>query len=209
MTHPARNNAEWCDLVCRTHGIRGAFDARAWTSPRRTPLYYPDAVTLSRDATAADVLDGIDGGPGASVKDSFATLDLPGFEILFEAQWIERDAPEAGDDAADWRLVETAEELREWERDLFSGDDDGVFGPGILAEPVEILRGEGGGAVLNRTGDVVGVSNVFGLDPWPGVLAMAARLHPGLRLVGYETDPEQAVRHGFTETGPLRIWLRT
>lgn len=208
MTHPARNNAEWCDLVCRTHGIRGAFGARAWTSPRRTPPYYPDAVTLSPEATAADVLDGIDAGPGASVKDSFATLDLPGFEILFEARWIERDPPDAGDPAG-WRLVETAEELRAWERDLFSGDDDGVFRPGILAEPVEILRGEGGGAVLNRTGDVVGVSNVFGPDPWPGVLTMAARLHPGRRLVGYETDPAPAGRHGFTQGGPLRIWLRT
>src|SRR4051794_1850107 len=44
-------NAAWCDLVCA-----GEFRPRAWTSPRRTPEYYPDAVTLTPDATAADVL---------------------------------------------------------------------------------------------------------------------------------------------------------
>ena len=44
----ARNNAELCDLVSRAHGIDGAFASDAWTSPRRTPPFYPDAVTLER-----------------------------------------------------------------------------------------------------------------------------------------------------------------
>jgi|GEM_PF-4184054 hypothetical protein len=37
----AFNNAEWCDLVCRTHGAVTAFTTGAWVSEeslrRRTP----------------------------------------------------------------------------------------------------------------------------------------------------------------------------
>jgi len=39
--------AEWCDALCRTHGIAGQFGMDFWSSSRRTPPYYPDAVTLS------------------------------------------------------------------------------------------------------------------------------------------------------------------
>ena len=41
-------NAAWCDLVCG-----GRLGPRAWTSPSRSPRYYPDAVTLTPDATSA------------------------------------------------------------------------------------------------------------------------------------------------------------
>jgi hypothetical protein len=44
----AFNNAEWCDLVCRTHGAVTAFTAGAWVSETRSPPAYPDAVTLHR-----------------------------------------------------------------------------------------------------------------------------------------------------------------
>ncbi|WP_345409993.1 hypothetical protein [Nonomuraea salmonea] len=94
----ARDNAAWCDLMCRAHGRPGMFAGVAWTNPVRTPPFYPDAVTLSPLATATDVLPHIDAGSGASVKDSFATLDLPGFEVLFEAHWIHRPAPRPGGD---------------------------------------------------------------------------------------------------------------
>ena len=86
------NNAAWCDLVCRTHGVTGGFAADAWTAPVRTPPLYPDAVVLRPDADPRSVLDRIDCGSGASVKDSFATLDLApfGFRVLFDATWIVR-----------------------------------------------------------------------------------------------------------------------
>ncbi|MEV6814033.1 hypothetical protein [Micromonospora sp. NPDC051296] len=41
-----RENAAWCDLVCRTHGQPGSVDADTWSVPRRSPPWYPDAVTL-------------------------------------------------------------------------------------------------------------------------------------------------------------------
>ncbi|GAA4101342.1 hypothetical protein [Nonomuraea soli] len=203
----ARNNAEWCDLVCRTHGLPGRFGGRAWTNPRRTHVYYPDAVTLSPDATPDDVLAAIDTGAGASVKDSFATLDLGphGFHVLFEAQWIAR--PPIPAPAVDGWEVTT--DVRAWSTSY----PDGLFLPELLEEATLVWRpGTGCGAALNTTGDVVGLSNVFG-DPgaaFPGAVAMAAELFPGRPLVGYEAgqELEAAVLAGFQPIGPLRVWLK-
>ncbi|MFG1708357.1 hypothetical protein ACFLIM_34645 [Nonomuraea sp. M3C6] len=219
----ARNNAEWCDLVCRTHQAPGTFTGRAWTNPTRTPLLYPDAVTLSPEATAADVLDHIDQGSGASVKDSFAALDLPGFDVLFEAEWIYHPTPggtpgaAATGDPIAWEVVDDAATLRDWEQACFAGGVTDLFLPGLLAE-AKLLCGriEGDivcGSALNASGRVVGVSNVYasGCDidaAWSGTLALAADLFPGRPLVGYETDPEDAMKHGFTTIGPLRVWLK-
>ncbi|MFB4288888.1 hypothetical protein ACBI99_14685 [Nonomuraea sp. ATR24] len=208
----ALNNAEWCDALCRAHGLPGVFSETVWTNPVRTPIFYPDAVTLSPEATAAEVLAGIDAGPGASVKDSFAALDLAaaGFGVLFEATWIHRAAPGPGD-VRGWAVVREKDELAAWAEACFDGEQPGLFPGGLLGEEdVAILRGEEGGAVLNlsRRASVVGVSNVWGEAAWPGVVAMAAALFPGLPLVGYEPDPAPAVAHGFVPAGPLRVWLK-
>lgn len=72
----ARNNAEWCDAVCRAHGLAGEFSPQAWTSKLRTPLRYPDAVALTAAASAAEILPRVDASAGCSIKDSFACLDL-------------------------------------------------------------------------------------------------------------------------------------
>ncbi|MFI6921901.1 hypothetical protein ACIBIZ_18305 [Nonomuraea spiralis] len=222
-----RNNAAWCESMCRAHGRPGAFGPLAWTNPARTPLFYPDAVTLSPEAGAADVLGGIDASSGASVKDSFATLDLPGFDVLFSAEWIHRAAPEAprgpllaatGDPIA-WEVAADAGALREWADACFSGGAPDLFPPALLDDAdVRLLCGRIGGdvvcgAVLNASGTVTGVSNVFasGCDlaaAWAGTVATAAELFPGRPLVGYESDPSDALAHGFTTLGPLRVWLK-
>ncbi|PJN32399.1 hypothetical protein CG747_42690 [Streptomyces sp. CB02959] len=57
--------------------------------------------------------------PGASVKDSFADLDLTedGFQVLFEAQWIHRPAspPVIPSDLA-WDVAGDPDTLRAWGR---------------------------------------------------------------------------------------------
>lgn len=81
--------------MSRSHGLAGEFGAHAWATPSRTPLYYPDAVTLVPGADRATLVSRIDTvAPGASVKDSFADLDLTeaDFQVLFEGQWIHRPA---------------------------------------------------------------------------------------------------------------------
>ncbi|NBF00570.1 hypothetical protein FE391_46540 [Nonomuraea sp. KC401] len=222
MTDPqaaaVHDNAGWCDVMCRAHGVPGTYgDGRVWASSVRTPVFYPDAVTLSPGATAEDVLARIDAGPGASVKDSYAALDLPGFEVLFEAQWIHRPAPRPAGTAIAWEVVGDAATLREWERAAFGGEVTGLFLPALLKKVRIVCARIGGeivcGSVLTASGGVAGVSNVFasGCDPdtaWAGTLAMAAHLLPGRPLVGYESDLEVPLGHGFTPVGPLRVWLR-
>ncbi|MFI7452250.1 hypothetical protein ACIBQX_32475 [Nonomuraea sp. NPDC049714] len=163
MLQAALNNAEWCDAMCRAHGFPGVFAPRAWTNPVRTPLFYPDAVTLSPDATLDDVLPGIDTGPGASIKDSFATLDLrpAGFEALIEATWIHRPAPASTQASASrqaaggitWHLVAEADGLRAWELACFDGEPQGLFTAPLLTEPgIAILAGVQSGDTGGDTG---------------------------------------------------------
>ncbi|KUH35721.1 MULTISPECIES: hypothetical protein [Streptomyces] len=255
MQTAALDNARWCAAVCRAHDLPpGTFGDRAWTSARRTPPLYPDAVTLRADATPEDVLGGVDRtSPGCSVKDGFAALDLAphGFRVLFEARWIHRAAgPPPTAPPTPWEPVRTAGALAAWERAWSGGSTPGPFRPALLADPgVTVLAGRApdgritSGAVLSHgTGSgsgagagpgtgtgtaqatragtgtaedtgtgVVGVSNLFGpaAEAWPGCLAAAAARHPGLPVVGYEhgDDLATALRYGFTDAGPLRIWL--
>ncbi|MFE2735097.1 hypothetical protein [Streptomyces sp. NPDC059349] len=222
----ARNNAEWCAAMGRSHGSAGEFGPQAWAAPARTPLYYPDAVTLVPRADRAPLVARIDTvTPGASVKDSFADLDLTeaGFEVLFEAQWIHRpaSAPALTSDL-DWYVVGSPDRLRAWALAWDDGEGNtDLFRPELLDDPaVFVLAGQsaGGrvvaGAVASRSGHVVGISNVFALDggpdrAWPLVLGAVHRLFPTLPVVGYEQgdDLVAAVRHGFEPVGPLRIWL--
>ncbi|MFG3345245.1 hypothetical protein ACGF1Z_09290 [Streptomyces sp. NPDC048018] len=211
--------------MCRAHGLPGSFGPRAWTSPRRTPLYYPDAVSLTEDAGTRDVLAGIDrSAPGASVKDSHARLDLAaeGFRMLFEARWIHRPAglPTPPPTAAH-RTVRTADELAAWALAWSGGDAEEaeLFRPGLLTDPTTtVVAGHAadgrilGGAVLTESAGVTGVSNLFTADgvpasyAWAGALAAA---DPGLPVVGYESgdDLDAALAEGFATIGALRVWL--
>lgn len=223
----ARNNAEWCDLFCRAHGIRGGFTSAVWRAPRRPPPFYPDAVTLSGAAMQADVTAGIDLSPGASVKDSFGTLDLStlGFTQLFEAQWVWLD-PEEGSPSPmgsrRWTILDDPTQLPGWEA-AWSGQDQasGSFLPALLEDPrVSILAAWSGselvtGAVVSRSAAVAGVSNVFDVTgdvetAYAGASAAARALAPDVPLVGYEhgSDLEAARAVGFRPIGPLRVWLR-
>jgi hypothetical protein len=93
---------------------------------------FPDAVTLSPDVGACEVLGRIAAGAGASVKDSFARLDLraAGFVVVVEARWIVR-APAAPAAAVTepWQLVRTEDDLAVWEDSWAGGWRDERAGP--------------------------------------------------------------------------------
>ncbi|MFG1841490.1 hypothetical protein [Micromonospora sp. NPDC049175] len=212
----ARDNAEWCDIVCASHGLAGRTDADAWSVPHRSPQWYPDAVTRRPGVDAVALLDRIDAGPGASVKDSFADLDLSGygFRVLFDAQWILRQPAAPPADAVPLTPVVTTDDLAAWAAAHGGGK---LFRPALLADPrVRVLARHDdtgavtGGAVLSGGGPY-GVSNLFSRterprDIWRAVCATV----PDAALVGYETtaDLAPALETGFTPTGPLRVWLR-
>lgn len=212
--------------MSRSHGLAGSFGDEAWAAPVRTPLYYPDAVTLVSGAGPAALVSRIDTtAPGASVKDSFADLDLTaaGFQVLFEAQWIHRpaSAPATASDLA-WDVAGAPDTLRAWALAWDDGDGNAdLFRPELLDDPATFVlcgrSADGGvvaGAVASLSDRVVGISNVFSLDggpdvAWPVVLDAVHWLFPTVPVVGYEhgDDLAVAVRHGFEPVGPLRIWL--
>jgi len=225
----ARNNADWCDSLCRTHGIPGTFDPDAWVNPHRTPRYYPDAVTLDPAAVAGSILGRIDPtSPGCSIKDSFAALDPGpfGFDVVHEAEWIYRDPSSSrvpGPRDMSWIAVETADGLMAWEAAWdVDGAPGGLFRPALLRDPsVTVLGGyvDGSivaGAIANRTGrELVGLSNVFTKEEdldraWSGSLDYLETALPGLAIVGYASGDDLAValRRGFQSIGALRIWLK-
>jgi hypothetical protein len=217
----ALNNAQWCDAVCRTHGLDPSLGSDAWTSARRTPPLYPDAVTLQPSCSAVELLSRVDMSAGCSVKDSFADLDLSawGFSVLFGATWIalvhHLDVHRA---SIEWRLVDTAAELDEWS---LAWDPNGLghdlFRPALLDDPrVSVVAGQYSGsivagAILFREAGVIGLTNYFELssvDALGGCLAMTRLLEPELTIVGYEHGPSltAALAHGFRAIGPLRVW---
>jgi hypothetical protein len=213
----ARNNAEWCDVMCRAHGPAGSFGTGAWSTATRSPLYYPDAVTLTAQASADEILAVVDANPGCSVKDSYATLDLTGhgFHVLFAAEWIGRSG--GGSAAEVWPRVAGKDALRDWESAWAHPDaPTQLFLPALLGHPnVLVVGDESGGAVLNRSANAVGVSNLFDRTgdvdaAWHAALAAANACFPGIPVVGYESGDDLATarRHDFVTLGALRVWMK-
>ena len=196
-------------------------DRGLWVALRRPPELYPDAVTLVPGLAVEDVLRSVQDGPGCSVKDSFDTLDLTpaGFVELFRARWIYREpASWSHDVASPWSVVETDQDFDEW---VHAAGLSGTLRHDLLRDPsVRFLAarapgGVGAGAVANRTGSVVGVSNVFTSaiaidEAWAGIAAAIAGIFPQLPLVGYERGDalQAASAAGFAQVGALRVWLR-
>ena len=54
----ALNTDAGANPVCRTHGIVGRFTPYVWLGFRRTALQYPEAVTLTAEASTEDVFAG-------------------------------------------------------------------------------------------------------------------------------------------------------
>jgi hypothetical protein len=72
-----------------------------------------------------------------------------------------------------------------------------------------------GGAIVNRTDGVVGVSNIFARsiprpEVWSGCLEAISGWFPDLPIVGYESGASlrEAVEQGFRPLGPLQVWQR-
>jgi len=226
------NNAAWCDTVCRSHGYPGEFTARTWLSPRHDLPFYPNAITLGPEATAADTQAARDPGRAYGVKDSFARLDLAaeGLTPLFDADWVAWDlsSPEQPPvKGLDWKAVDDVAGLARWEAAWAAGGDvTGLFRPDLLADPgcaiLGCYRDEAlaGGAIAYTAAGVTGISNVFTASlpdgvpapatRWRSALRAAAALRPGSPVVGYEHGENLAAAReaGGQLLGPLRVWTR-
>lgn len=228
------NNVAWCDAVCRAAAGRCHTSATLWTNTVASPRFYPNAITLTATATAAQsavaaltatLADAFDW----AVKDSFAALSLGsvGFDLLFDAQWIHRPAGAALSlgpaPVLTWQRVSSAAELADWESAWALNQSSGarVFAASLLDSPeIAFLAGRNGdrlvcGGVASQGAACLGLTNLFALPGAPTgwraqAVAAAQATAPGLDLVGYEggDELERLLALGFTALGPLRVWSR-
>lgn len=212
----ARNNAIWCDTVCRAHGLAGELLDSVWVNRRPSPRYYPNLVTLRDTNDQTAVLDQIRGLielplPGSwAVKDSFCTLDLSaqGFDLLFDASWIWREPlprePIVQASEIRWTPVTSSADLALWEAGWSVGsgiaaiaDEPRQFPSSLLADRnAVILAGYDNqdlvaGGIANHTDGVVGLSNVFTrpgdeISGWAGLVTSVQMAFPGMPVVGYQ-----------------------
>lgn len=227
----ARNNAAWCDAVCRAHGAGGEMHASAWFTRHPPPPFYPNLVTLSGARAAARQLAHLERLLALphlrdwAAKDSHAALDLAplGMRVLFEASWIWRDASPVASLGPEWSTarVDDGAGLAAWELAWNGGAAPlGLFKAGLLADPnlrflsVRRAGSHVGGAVASLASEVVGLSNLHAAAAadadavWAACVDAAQREFPGHPLVGYEggDDLERARGCGFVALHPLRVW---
>jgi hypothetical protein len=156
------NNARWCDLVCRSHGIATSWQEGFWVSRRPSPRFYPEGITLQESIAAEEVIEELPSGI-CSVKDSFADLDLArhGFALLFDARWIYRPPTAGRAPPTGWATVSTEKDFARWLGACGLAD---VLPTALLhEESARFLKRERAqdvqaGAVLNRSGSVVGLT---------------------------------------------------
>lgn len=218
----ALNNAEWCNIVCAGNRAPGDITGDLWSTIYPVPRYYGNIVTLTEKVSEDDIKPIVDQLSGrVGVKDSFGTLELTqwGFHKLFDAQWVL--APEHGVGPFDHVIINTAEQLAEWEIAWNGGEALGIFNMSILNNPlvqfVAIYCREMivAGAIINRSEHVIGVSNVFcpaeeAHNYWFSLLTAAHAVDEEMPVVGYEGgDVLEFVKQiGFTALGPLTVWER-
>ena len=217
LSNAVWNNVEWCSLV----SPRGGMDDKStgvWLAAGTPAAFFPNAVTLRAGVNAADLGSALSDRPRCSVKDSFADVDLKpyGFRELFSASWIAGRPAPGDDDSTGWSCVTDPADLESW---CTAAQLPEVLPMRLLGNPkVRVLahRLDGvilAGAIANRSDTVVGLSNVFRVEdyaPWHQIVAVVTHHFPKLPIVGYESGGElaTALRAGFDDVGPLRVWLR-
>jgi hypothetical protein len=215
----------WYGDLCAMHEVATSLDDGLWWARTSPPPLHSDAVVVERSVTAGQVLDRLADRRRCGVKDSFATLDLSrgGLEVLFEASWMYREAPEvhpsgsASSALSAWSRVTTAAELETW---TSLHDTTGVLLPALLDRAHFAVLAEHAagaivaGAVARLAGGVVDVSNTYAVPghrlDWSELVGVVAARFPGRPLVGYTRGEElaQAVDAGFAVVGDLRVWMR-
>jgi len=213
------NNAQWCDLVCRSKRIETSWQDGFWITRQPSPQFYPEGMTLRENVAPDRLINELPRGL-CSVKDSFSDLDLAsyGFERLFDARWIDRSPVPSAAAPTGWTVVSTEEAFAQW-RDR-CGLADVLPGELLREESVRVLQRERAkevvaGAVLNRTGVVVGLSNVFSLDVpldevWADLVALSGQQFSSCPIVGYARDEDltAAIATGFEDLAQLTVWLQ-
>lgn len=204
-----------------------------WYSFDQAPPLYSNLISISRswepddDDIMQNLIRGFqnDHWSKLSVKDSFNVLDLTpfGFAKLFDASWVYREThmelPPSSSSGIEYKPVKDENTFEAWEVAWSAKEEDEfgkqIFDISLLADPnLTFLAGfESGqivsGCLLNRTDDVLGLSNVFAPNDDPtNTIEMIAAINKYLGtvdIVGYQQNVD--LDNGFESVGELSVWL--
>jgi hypothetical protein len=221
----ANNNADLYEAMFASRGLHYTRLPYAFIGKDRPPPYYSNLTVLAPDNTGEIVrrlgtlARQFDGAIG--VKDSFCELELQdhGFSELFRATWMWRAAG-VPSTLQGWRLIEDSSDLKLWEaawKECGSPTNSLMFEDAMLRWPNIYFFGRKGrnrfeaGCIANRSGDCIGISNVYSRsspkDAFAEATASAASIDRKLPIVGYEAGSalQDALLLGFEPVGDLRI----
>jgi len=227
------DNVAWCTLISSELNNSPSVPRFGGVLFRRkVPAYFPNYISTDCDVAArnqcglADELRSLGLPAGFGIKDSYANLDLSdqGFRCAIEGQWI----VSGGEQRSDTRIPPDVSILWPKERhgieawiqssgitaidvDRFLGSPRAVRSVALVA----LLKAERiqAGAIINASERVLGISNVFSLDPeldmWPLLKAAIRRRVGHALLVGWEAGEalEAACAAGFEAVHPMRVWI--
>lgn len=228
----AQNNAQWCDIVCRTHKIPGEFLENIWINQHEVPAFYPNAVITKplSNKTFNEIIETLKKIPleTYAIKDSFNELPIDKMEckILFEADWITDVQGELTHSNAtgNWTIINDDLELKNWEYAWNNNQpsDNRTFLPNILSvkEIFFLAKYKSNqivaGGIVNISHDVAGLSNVFTQESlenniWHEISIFIKEKISTLPIVGYERDKAlvQALEAGYKTIGKLKVLLKT
>lgn len=221
----AANNADLYEAMFQAWGLRYDRASYAFTSLDEPPPYYSHLTVLApgqATSIVAHLRDAVSGGPAAvSFKDSFCDVGphVSGFQPLFEAFWLWRDADASLPDPR-WETIEDEVELARWERAwkrAGSPTASHMFRPALLQSASVTLLGKKkddvlvSGCIANVSPTCIGISNVFSVEQgdraFQEAAAAIASISGGRPIVGYCANNffEAAEQVGFTRTGSLKV----
>ena len=229
-----RNNNDLYQEIFESQNIESNFTDSIWYCLDKTPPLYSNLVTISEEWKPDDIFRNIDRKYESgkweewSVKDSFGLLDLAeyGFAKLFDAQWIYLEAeeftPESESRNQKYEIVKNQDDLAKWRTGWDSDEKLGelIFSPKLLNNPrVYFVAGYEekqivSGCFVNRTGNVLGVSNFFspGNDSgyWSEMMGFIFDSIARADIVGYERKEfvDKLRLFGFETVGNLTVWLK-
>ncbi|RWX75500.1 hypothetical protein EPK99_17515 [Neorhizobium lilium] len=226
----AANNADLYRCVFEAHGLRYALTRFAFIGLDPPPPYYSNLTTLTphdqpEQAECIATLRSANSG-SFGFKDSFSNFDMSkaGMTRLFEAAWLWAPAAAVTAQPLDgWKRIKTDDDLNLWEAGWKAGGSPSsqrMFPATMLSRPDIGFYGRfigatcQAGCIANLSGDCVGLSNIYSVEPGRAqVRASAARcaanFAPGRPVVGYDRGNafETMVSIGFEPVGKLIVWV--
>jgi hypothetical protein len=209
----------WYDELFALHGVAHRMADGLWWALGPPPPLHSAAKSVQPWAPSQLTLRRVAPFAHCSVADSFGALELPGFDLLFEARWLYREPPRMPPTPlpTGWTPVRTAEELAEW---TAHHDTTGVLLPGLLSRSDITILGLRvdqefvAGAVVHGCHGVASLSNVWtapGREPdWPELVRVVHAVRPAVAVVGYEQgeNVSRAGEAGFADVGTQLVWIR-